>query len=141
MHPGLEPGLRHSHTLRVDASLIVPALSGTFASFADMPPALATAFMIACIECCALDAVAPFLAAGERTVGTQVDVSHLAATPAGMSITASVEMIAVEGRRLRFRVQCRDERELIGEGWHERAVIDGVKFAARLAQKAERPGR
>jgi fluoroacetyl-CoA thioesterase len=141
MKSDLKPGLRHVETLRVDPSLTVPAVSAAFASFADMPPVLATAFLVGFIEWTCIEALRPYLDEGERTVGTHVDVSHVAATPIGMIATAEVEFVAVEGRKLRFKVSCRDEGGLIGEGFHERAVIDLGKFMARLSAKAETAGR
>jgi fluoroacetyl-CoA thioesterase len=140
MSPDLKPGLRHSHSIRVDAALTVPALSQEFAGFADMPPVFATALMVGFIEWTCLEALAPHLAPGERTVGTHVDVSHVAATPVGMTVTAEVELVAVDGRKLRFKVLCRDEADVIGEGFHDRAVVDHAKFMARIAAKAARVG-
>jgi fluoroacetyl-CoA thioesterase len=128
-----KPGLRHVETLRVDQSFTVPSVSPSFASFADMPPVLATAFMVGFIEWTCIEALRPYLDEGERTVGTHVDISHVAATPIGMTATAEVELIAVEGRKLRFRVSCRDEDGPIGEGFHER---DFAKFMERLSAKA-----
>ncbi len=141
MKSDLKPGLRHVETLRVDESLTVPSVSSAFASFADMPPVLATAFLVGFVEWTCIEALRPYLDEGERTVGTHVDVSHVAATPVGMIATAEVELIAVEGRKLRFRVSCQDEEGLIGEGFHERAVIDFAKFMARLSAKTAKSGR
>ena len=69
------------------------------------------------------------------------DISHLAATPIGMTVTAEVELVELRGRKLRFTVSCRDDADLIGEGFHERAVIDHPKFMARVSAKAEASGR
>jgi fluoroacetyl-CoA thioesterase len=137
MKADLKPGLRHVETLRVEQSLTVPAIAGAFASFADMPPVLATAYLVAFVEWTCIEALRPFLEPNERTVGVHVDVSHTAATPVGMTVTGNVELIAVEGRKLRFRVACRDEGGPIGEGFHERAVIDAAKFMARVVAKAQ----
>jgi fluoroacetyl-CoA thioesterase len=135
MSPELKPGLRHVQTLPVDQSLTVPAVSKAFA-FEDMPPVFATAFMVGFIEWACIEALRPYLDADERTVGTHVDVSHTAATPVGLTVTAEVELIAAEGRKLRFKVACRDDAGPIGEGFHERAVIDLARFMARVAAKA-----
>ena len=135
MSPELKPGLRHIQALPVDPSLTVPAVSKAFA-FEDMPPVFATAFLVGFIEWACIEALRPYLDAGERTVGTHVDVSHTAATPVGMTVTAEVELIAVEGRKLRFKVACRDDAGPIGEGFHERAVIDLARFMARVAARA-----
>jgi fluoroacetyl-CoA thioesterase len=129
-------GLRHSMTLAVDESLTVPSIACAF-DFRDMPPVFATAFMVAFIEATCIEALKPHLAAHQRTVGTHVDVSHIAATPVGMRVTADVELIAVEGRRLRFKVECRDDSEVIGAGFHDRAIIDAARFLARVEAKAQ----
>jgi fluoroacetyl-CoA thioesterase len=135
MSPELKPGLRHVQTLQVDPSLTVPEVNPAFA-FADMPPVFATAFMVAFIEWACIEALRPFLDPGERTVGTHIDVSHVAATPVGLTVTADVELVAVEGRKLRFKVACSDDKGPIGNGFHERAVIDLAKFMARVAATA-----
>jgi fluoroacetyl-CoA thioesterase len=131
-------GLRHSETVTVDASLTVPSLPATLGDASEMPPVLATACMVAFTEMTCLAALKPHVAPHQRTVGIHVDMSHAAATPIGMQVTATVELIAVEGRRLRFKVECRDEVEVIGKGFHERAIIDAPKFLARLEGKARR---
>jgi len=122
-------------TLKVDESLVVPAVSEHFTGFADMPPVFATAFMVGFIEWACIEAIRPDLEPGEHTVGTHVNVSHMAATPVGMNVTAFVELIAAEGRKLVFRVTCRDDKDIIGEGTHERAVINPEKFMARVNAK------
>lgn len=119
----------------VDQHLTVPAVSSAFTGFWDMPPVFATAYMVGLIEWACIEALRDHLPSGQHTVGTHVDVSHLAATPAGMFVTADVELIAIEGRKLRFKVACRDEAGLIGEGFHERAIIDQAKFMARVSAK------
>jgi len=81
--------------------------------------------------------VLPLLEAGHDTVGTHVNVSHLAATPLGMTVTFRAEVTGVTGRRVQFRVEAWDEKEKIGEGTHERAIIDIAKFATRLAEKLQ----
>src|ERR1043165_8387548 len=129
------PGTQHMQTLRVDESLIVPAVSEHFTGFADMPPVFATAFMGGFIEWACIEAIRPHLEPGEHTVGTHVNVSHMAATPVGMNVTAFVELIAAEGRKLVFRVTCRDDKDIIGEGTHERAVINPEKVMARVNAK------
>jgi fluoroacetyl-CoA thioesterase len=131
-------GLHHAQTITVDASLTVPSLPAALGDASEMPPVLATACMVAFTEMTCLAALKPYLAPHQRTVGIHVDMSHAAATPIGMQVTAAVELIAVEGRRLRFKVECRDEVEVIGKGFHERAIIDAPKFLARLEAKAQR---
>jgi fluoroacetyl-CoA thioesterase len=133
--PDLKPGLRYSATLTVGESLAVPAQGRLLGGATEMPPVFATANMIGFAEWTCVAALAPYIARHQRTVGTHVDMSHLAATPIGMTVTAEVELIEVEGRRLRFRVTCRDEAETIGKGFHERTIVDHDRFMARLARK------
>jgi predicted thioesterase len=96
----------------------------------------ATPAMVALMEQAAVAAVAAYLPPGWQTVGVHVDVRHLAATPLGMTVTATAELLEVEGRRLSFRVTACDDREPIGEGTHQRVAIDLERFRARLASKA-----
>lgn len=131
----LKPGLRHSETLTVSEALAVPAQARLFSPGAEMPPVFATAQMIAFVEWTCVHALAPYLGPQQRTVGTRVEMTHTAATPIGMTVTAEVELISFDGRTLRFKAACRDEKEPIGEGFHERAVIDNDRFTARLARK------
>jgi len=121
----------------VDERLLVPALAAQWPDLAEMPPAFATAMMIGFIEWTCIQALRPFLSEGQRTVGAHVDVSHVAATPAGMRVTASVELSEIDGRSLLFGVRCEDEAGLIGEGRHRRIIVDGDRFSARLKAKAE----
>ena len=131
----LKPGLRHSATLTVSDRLAVPTQAQLFSPGTDMPPVFATAQMIAFVEWTCVWAVAPYLGADQRTVGTRVEMTHTAATPIGMTVTAEVELVSIEGRTLRFQVACRDEKEPIGEGFHERTVVDHERFMSRLARK------
>ncbi|HTZ35546.1 MAG TPA: thioesterase family protein [Stellaceae bacterium] len=131
----LRPGLRHSETLTVSEALSVPAQARLFDPSTEMPPVLATAQMIAFVEWTCVHAIAPYLGPEQRTVGTRVEIGHSAATPVGMQVTAEVELVAFDGRTLRFKVACRDARDAIGEGFHERMVIDNARFMARLARK------
>jgi fluoroacetyl-CoA thioesterase len=131
----LKPGLRHQLTIAVDERLTVPSVSAAYAGFADMPPVFATAFLVGLVEWTCIEALRPYLAPEQRTVGVHVDLSHSAATPVGMKVTAAVELIAIDDRRLRFKVSCRDEVEAISEGWHDRFVVDGARFMARIERK------
>jgi fluoroacetyl-CoA thioesterase len=96
---------------------------------------LSTPHMIGYMERTCRDTVLPLLDPGFDPLGTHVNVAHLAASPIGMSVTFIAEVIAVNGRRIQFRVEARDEKEKIGEGTHERAIINIAKFATRLAEK------
>jgi predicted thioesterase len=96
---------------------------------------LSTPNLIRLMEITSRNSIKPLLEAGFDSVGTKVSIAHLAATPVGMSATFRSEVIAVEDRRVTFRVEAFDEKEKIGEGTHERAVIDVARFATRLAAK------
>jgi predicted thioesterase len=98
---------------------------------------LATPQMIRYMEWTSRNNVLPSLESGYDTVGTHVNVSHLAAAPIGSVVTFSSEITAVQERRVEFRVTARTEEELIGEGTHERAIINIAKFATRLAEKVQ----
>ncbi|WP_085726595.1 thioesterase family protein [Pseudomonas sp. R37(2017)] len=132
----LSVGLRHSDRLTVAQRHTVPEVETSWPGFSDMPPVLATAMMIGFVEQTCIEGLRPFLSPEQRTVGTHVDMSHIAATPVGMTVTATVELIGLEGRALLFNVQCHDETGLIGEGTHRRAIIDINKFMQRLHEKA-----
>ncbi len=95
----------------------------------------ATAMMIALIEKAAVYSVEPYLEPGQGTVGTHVDVSHCSATPLGMKVWAETELVGIDRRKLIFRVAAYDERGLIGEGRHERFIIDNQKFQAKADAK------
>ena len=96
---------------------------------------LSTPRMIGLMEWTCRETVFPLLDTGYDTVGTHVNVAHLAATPIGMTVTFTAEVIGVTDRRVQFRVAAFDEKEKIGEGTHERAIINVAKFATRLAEK------
>lgn len=133
-------GLSHRETMRVEARHTVPAVAPDWPGFADMPPVFATAMMVGFMEQTCITALRPYLQAGQHSVGTHVAMSHVAATPAGMTVTAEVELVEVEGRALTFRVSCRDDAGPIGEGTHRRAIIDVERFMGRLAGKAAAAG-
>lgn len=135
MKPTLHPGLTHSATLVVDQSLTVPQVSPKLDAFGDMPPVFATAFMVAFIEATCIEAIAKHLDDGEHSVGIHVDVSHLAATPVGMTVTVEVTLADVDGRTLLFDVIASDDAGPIGSGTHRRAVIDVRKFMSRTQDK------
>lgn len=96
---------------------------------------LSTPNMIKFMEWTCRETVQPHLDQGYDTVGTHVNVAHLAAAPMGMAVTFKAEVTGVTDRRVQFRVEAWDEKEKVGEGTHERAVINVAKFATRLAEK------
>ncbi len=95
----------------------------------------ATPLLVALMEQAAIAAIKPFLADGEGSVGTRVEISHLAATPVGMTVRARAELVEVAGKKLTFVVEAFDDREKVGEGRHERYIVDNAKFMARVAAK------
>jgi fluoroacetyl-CoA thioesterase len=136
MSPELRPGVRFQLQYRVPDAKTVPNIYPEFAEFQQMPEVFATGFMVALIEQACLLAVKPYLNwPTEQTVGTHVNLSHLAATPAGHVVTVECEVTEIEGRRIRFRASARDESDLISEGTHERTVIDFDRFNRRLEPK------
>jgi fluoroacetyl-CoA thioesterase len=102
---------------------------------ATLPPVLATPVMIMMMENAALNAIKPYLDGGESAVGTRVDVQHLAATPAGRTVTAEAEVTRVAGKQVGFRIDATDGAQRIGTGTHERMVIDLARFTERLNRK------
>ena len=100
-----------------------------------LPPVLATPVMIMVMENAALNAIKPYLDAGESALGTRVDVRHLAATPAGRRVTGEAEVTKVAGRRIEFRIRATDGTEEIGIGTHERMLIDLERFSERMKAK------
>ena len=99
---------------------------------------LSTPNMIGLIERTAIEAVQPYLAAGQATVGTRVDVAHLAGTLVGMTATITVELMEIDRRRLVFRVEVRDEVDEAGRGTHERFIVDATQRLPRLEEKQKR---
>ncbi|MDQ3811847.1 MAG: thioesterase family protein [Chloroflexota bacterium] len=99
----------------------------------------ATPAMIALMEQAAQASVEHVLAPGATSVGTHVEVRHLAATPLGMHVRARAELIEVDGRRLLFRVSAADAVETIGQGTHERAIVDSARLLARASAKSATP--
>jgi predicted thioesterase len=125
----LSPGLKGSAALVVGEEHTAPRIGS------GKVHVLATPVMINLIEAAALAAVEHLLPAGHQSLGTRLDVRHIAATPVGMRIAATAEVIGVEGRTIRFRVEARDEKELIGDGVHERVVVNVARFDERVRRK------
>jgi fluoroacetyl-CoA thioesterase len=100
---------------------------------------LATPVMINLMEAAALDCVEALLPDGHQSLGIHLDVSHTAAPPVGMRVAAVAEVVAVEGRTVTFRVEARDEREVIGGGTHSRVVVNVARFDRRVQRKLAGP--
>jgi predicted thioesterase len=97
---------------------------------------LATPHLVGHLEYTCRNLVKPMLEDDYDTVGTHVDLRHLAATPVGMSVSFHAEIVSVDDRRVNFRVEAFDEKEKIAEGTHQRFIVNVTRFAARLAEKA-----
>jgi fluoroacetyl-CoA thioesterase len=125
----IEPGLEGTATRHVGQEHSAVALaSGDVLVFA-------TPMLVALVEEAAVAAVQPHLPAGQTTVGTWLEISHVAATPVGMTVRATAVLEAAEGRTLTFAVAAWDEREKIGEGRHRRAIVVRDRFMARVNAK------
>jgi fluoroacetyl-CoA thioesterase len=136
MKDSLKSGIKFEHKFLVPASKTVPALYPEAEEFRLMPEVFATGFMVGFLEWACIKCVNPYIDwPNEQTVGTHVNVSHEAATPAGFEVTAAVELIEVDGRRLVFSVEAHDGIDLICKGKHERFVINKQKFDAKLGEK------
>jgi fluoroacetyl-CoA thioesterase len=127
----LTPGLLGEQTMTVGDSHLASSVGSGGLDVCSTPS------MIALMENAARSAVEPMLAADQTTVGVRVDIRHLAATPAGDQVRACAELIEVDGRRLVFRVEAFDSREKIGEGTHERMVVDPARLLARAHAKRD----
>jgi fluoroacetyl-CoA thioesterase len=133
MKDTLRPGIRASHTFTIPASKTVPALYPEAPEFVAMPEVFATGFLVGFLEWACIKAINPHLHwPEEMTLGTHIDVSHEAATPPGREVTATVELVEVDGRRLVFTVEAHDGVAVISRGLHQRHIIQRDKFLARL---------
>ncbi len=126
----LEPGLKNELRITVDESDTARVSGGE-----SLPPVLSTPRMISYMERTAHQAILPYLGEGQSSVGTVVNIRHLGATPVGMQVRFTAELVEVDRRRLRFKVEAWDEVEKVGEGEHERFIIDQARFDGRLAEK------
>jgi fluoroacetyl-CoA thioesterase len=139
MKESLKPGIKFEHRFVVPTSKTVPALYPESDEFAAMPEVFATGFLVGLLEWACIKAINPHLDwPREQTVGMHINVSHEAATPPGLEITTSVELIAVEGRKLVFTVMAHDGIDQISSGRHERFVINRERFDARIGAKTQR---
>jgi len=138
MKPTLKPGLTHRFAYKVPENKTVPYTYPESPEIAAMPKVFATGFMIVLMEWACTQLLAPHLDAGEGSLGVHVDVSHLAATLPGMTVTVDIEVSQIIGNRVAFKVKAHDGIDLIGEGRHERFVVAWDKFNARVAVKAKK---
>jgi fluoroacetyl-CoA thioesterase len=129
----LKIGLKGSAQLLVGVEHTAPSIGS------GKVPVLATPVMINVIEAAALAAMEHLLPAGHQSLGIHLDVRHFAATPIGMRVTATAELVAIEGRTLSFRVEARDDKEPIGGGSHQRVVVNVARFDERVQRKLRSP--
>ena len=136
MKATLKPGLAHRFSYTVPDNKTVPFTYPESPEIAAMPKVFATGNMIILMEWACTQLLAPHLDPGEGSLGVHVDVSHLAATLPGQTVTVDVECKSITGQRVSFAVKAHDGMDLIGEGRHDRFVVAWDKFNARLAAKA-----
>lgn len=136
MRQSLQPGLTAEFRYTVPENKTVPYIFPEAGDLQNMPKVFATGFMVALCEWACIDLLKAHLDwPREQTVGTHVNLSHLAATPPGFTVTVRPTLKVVEGRKLIFHIEADDGVDKITEGTHERFVIDAAKFAAKLATK------
>lgn len=135
MKAGLTIGMTATHSFRVEERHTVRALFAEEGAFPTMPAVFATAYMTGLMEWACVELVKPFYDAHEDSLGIHVDFSHVAPTLPGQVVTVTAELTAIDGRKLSFHVRAHDGVDLIGEGRHQRAIIDTHKFADKLAAK------
>jgi fluoroacetyl-CoA thioesterase len=139
--PTLRPGLQGTFRYRVAESKTVPRIYPEAPDFQMMPAVFATGYLVALCEWACIELIKPHLDwPREQSLGTQVNLSHLAATPPGLEVVLSVRVTAVEGRKLTFAVSAHDGLDSITEGTHERHAIDAARFEERIAAKRSRAG-
>jgi fluoroacetyl-CoA thioesterase len=141
MKATLKAGLTHRFTYQVPAQKTVPHLYQEAPEFQAMPEVFATGFMVGLMEWTCIQLLAPHLDPGEGSLGTRIDVSHMAATPVGLNVTVDAECTTVRGRRASFRVRAHDGIDMIGEGQHERVIVLWDRFNAKVAEKAAASAR
>lgn len=141
MSPSLVPGLEGTFRYRVPESKTVPRIYPEAPDFQMMPAVLATGYFVALCEWACIELIKPHLDwPAEQTLGTRVNLSHLAATPPGLTVEVRVKLASVEGRKLVFEVSAHDGVDTIGTGTHERHAIDAARFAQKLASKSAAAG-
>ena len=137
MKASLKPGIRYIHKFTIPESKTVPALYPQSEEFVAMPAVFATGFLVGFLEWACIKAINPHLDwPHEQTLGTHIDISHEAATPVGLEVTATVELMAVEGKKLTFKVEAHDGVDVISRGRHERFVINRERFDEKVSNKA-----
>ena len=132
-------GLTHTFKFKVPDEKTVPFLYPESDEFQAMPKVLATGYMVGLFEWVCIRAINPYIDwPREQTVGIDVKLNHIAATPPGLTVTVKATLIKVEGRRLVFSITADDGFDKISEGTHERCIIEAEKFNAKMAEKESR---
>ena len=136
MENSLEPGLTYEFKFKVPENKTVPHLFPESPEFQAMPNVLATGFMVGLFEWTCIQAINPHIDwPREQTVGIDVKLNHMAATPPGLTVTVKVKLEEVEGRKLVFSIVADDGIDKISEGTHDRFIIDAAKFNSKMAAK------
>lgn len=136
MKDTLRPGIEHEFCFEITEQKTVPALYPEAEEFQAMPNVFATGYMVGFLEWACIQAVNPHLDwPTEQTVGIHINVSHVAATPPGLYVTAKVKLTAVDGRKLFFEVEAHDGIDLICQGSHDRFIIYPEKFNKKVQEK------
>ena len=136
MKDTLQKGMTFTHRYQVPAEKTVPYVFQESDLFQAMPPVFATAFMVGLMEWACMEALRPHMDEGEISLGTNICVSHSAATPPGMTVEVDVTLVDVDGPKTKWSIVARDDKDTIGEGTHERFSINGEKFKSIVAKKA-----
>ncbi len=136
MKESLRPSQEYTHTYLVPENKTVPHLYPEAEIFQEMPKVFATGFMVGLMEWACMESLAPHLEPGEGSVGTLINITHTAATPPGMEVAVHIRCVEVDGQRVKWEIEARDEVEVIGQGTHERFCIDLDRFNVRVAKKA-----
>jgi fluoroacetyl-CoA thioesterase len=123
-------GARGAYTLRVEPRHLANSFKDSV-----LPPVFSTPYLVLIMENAALNAIKQYLQPGESAVGTHVDVRHRVATPVGREVTGHAEVIRTEGGRIEFRIWATDGAEDIGDGTHERTVVDVTRLIEKMAAK------
>jgi fluoroacetyl-CoA thioesterase len=136
MKNSLSPGLTFEFKFKVPENKTVPYLYPESPEFQEMPKVLATGFMVGLFEWACIQAVNPHIDwPREQTVGIDVKLSHIAATPSGLTVTVNGKLEEMDGRKLSFSIVADDGIDKISEGTHDRFIIDAAKFNAKMAAK------
>jgi fluoroacetyl-CoA thioesterase len=137
MKTSLQPGLTFEFKFKIPVTKTVSHLYPESQLFREMPQVLATGFMVGLVEWACIEAIRPCLDwPREQSLGTHVNLSHIAPTPPGLTVKVMVRLEKVEGRRLAFAVSVHDGVDTISTGTHERFIIDSARFGAKVAEKA-----